>query len=68
MNQTKIDGLGYFIQVNGIAIGDLIQLKDYPEIWGIVTCFSDDGSLLYFKPRGGGFFRSCLMVKDVELG
>lgn len=62
---NRVGQFGEFLQVNGISIGDLIEVNG---TWGIVSCFSDDGTLLYYKPRGGGLFRGCAMVKDVVLG
>lgn len=47
--------------------GDLIQFKDEPDRWGIVTCLSDDDSTVYYKPRGCGPFRSSAPIDKVEI-
>lgn len=48
--------------------GDLIQFKDDHNVWGIVTCLSDDGSTVYYKPRGMPMFIQSAPIDQIELG
>ena len=51
---------------NDIQIGDIVQLKEEPNRWGVVTGFSDDGSTVYYNPRGASFTRIAVPIDKVE--
>ncbi len=51
-----------------IREGQLIQHKADRDLWGIVTCLSDDESTVYYKPRGMPGMRLAAHVDDIEPG
>lgn len=46
----------------------IVQFKDEPDRWGIITCLSDDESCAYINPKGASLFRSCVKLDQIELG
>lgn len=46
--------------------GDIIQLKEDHEKWGVVTCWSNDGSTMYYRPRDCGFTVLAILPNQVE--
>jgi hypothetical protein len=49
------------------AKGDCICFRNEPDRWGIVTSLSDDGSTVYYKPRGIGLLYSSTTINKIML-
>ena len=49
-------------------IGDLIQRKDDHDRWGICKGFSDDGSTVYYSPKGTSLSYVSTGIYEMELG
>jgi len=45
------------MSVGEAKAGTMICWIDDPDLWGVITCLSDDETTAYYKPRGMGFFR-----------
>lgn len=62
----KTGNLGEFIENEGIEIGNIICRRDDVEAWGIVKSFSDDGTCVYYSPKGASLLYQCAVLKDVR--
>lgn len=50
-----------------VARKAVIQFISDTSRWGIATALSDDGSTIYYQPRGAGLTRSATTIDKVEV-